>query len=182
MEARLLLRRTAQREKLETCCERFSPLSMKEIPTESDFTWDGGPIRGFDPDVREAWKNFGGLSLEEAHAKFREKPRYYGEDFGWMGARAFAYYFPVIEDYLRSEPECEHDTLDEADWFAYCIQSRFEDSLPDVRHLKERVLSLCRLVLDCPSRFGWDGPNQRRVLNSWSRLEEFVRTVTMPAP
>lgn len=54
-----------------------------------------------DLDGFHAWKNFGGLDLTEAYAKFCSHPEYFQEDFMFMGARAFRFYFPVIDRYIR---------------------------------------------------------------------------------
>lgn len=53
-------------------------------------------------DEGEAWRNFGGLSLEEAYQVFADNVVSRMEDFVWMGYEAFRYYFPVLDRYLRS--------------------------------------------------------------------------------
>jgi hypothetical protein len=70
------------------------------LPTEQDFDPWGGDL-----DAQCAWRNFGGLAIDRAKAKFRENPLLYQEDFMFMGTKAFAYYFPVIEEYLRTIPD-----------------------------------------------------------------------------
>jgi hypothetical protein len=65
------------------------------LPTERDFDPFG------DLDARHAWRNFGGLSVSEALRKFRENPIHYQEDFLFMGGRAFVFYFPVLDAFLR---------------------------------------------------------------------------------
>jgi hypothetical protein len=68
------------------------------LPTERDFDpWHGNL------DAQCAWRHFGGLTLDQAHARFRENPLGYQEDFMFMGPVAFAFYFPVIEDYPGSQ-------------------------------------------------------------------------------
>ncbi len=56
------------------------------LPTERDFDPYGGEL-----DAQCAWKNFGGPTLDEAHAKFREHPECYREKLMAMGGKAFAY-------------------------------------------------------------------------------------------
>src|SRR5437016_1967456 len=101
------------------------------LPTERDFDpWNG------DLDSQSAWRDFGGLTLDEAHAKFRENPLYYQEDFMFMGGKAFAFYFPVVEQHLRdvSTTDCEDDR--EAWILAHCIRMQFDcDVLQYIRHL-----------------------------------------------
>ena len=74
------------------------------LPTEADFLLnDGGLIS------QDAWKNFGGLSLDAAYDKFCDRPYLYSQDFTFMGKRAFAYYYEVLDRYVREAIE----TLDE---------------------------------------------------------------------
>jgi hypothetical protein len=42
--------------------------------------------------------------LEQAHVRFCSAPEVYQEDFMFMGCRAFHFYFPVIDEYLRAAP------------------------------------------------------------------------------
>lgn len=41
------------------------------------------------------------MSVDEAYKKFIGHPLSYQEDFTLMGGQAFAFYFPVIDQYLR---------------------------------------------------------------------------------
>jgi hypothetical protein len=83
----------------------FLPRPDGPLPTARDFD----PYRG-DLDAKWAWDNFGGLSIERAYEVFIERPEIYQEDFMFMGGRAFEYYFPVIDRYLR-EVKVDRDTL-----------------------------------------------------------------------
>ncbi|MBG88459.1 MAG: hypothetical protein CMO80_16375 [Verrucomicrobiales bacterium] len=67
-----------------------------QLPKERDFDPHDGDL-----DAQCAWKNFGGLDLNQAYAKFVEAPEAYQEDFMFMGPRALVFYFPVIDRYLR---------------------------------------------------------------------------------
>ncbi len=69
------------------------------LPTEQHFDPYGGDL-----DAQCAWRNFGGLTIEEAKVKFCEHPEIHQEDFMFMGGKAFAYYYPVIDSYLRETP------------------------------------------------------------------------------
>ncbi|MBL8820867.1 MAG: hypothetical protein JNL96_20010 [Planctomycetaceae bacterium] len=80
--------------------ERTEKTPEIPLPTEADFDPYGGDL-----DAQCAWRNFGGLTLDEATNKFRERPEIYQEDFMFMGGKAFAFYFPVVEAYLRNFPE-----------------------------------------------------------------------------
>ena len=74
------------------------------LPTEQDFDPHAGDL-----DAQSAWHHFGGLSVAEALAKFREDPLSYQEDFMFMGGRAFVFYFPVLDTYLREFRPTECD-------------------------------------------------------------------------
>src|SRR5262245_49928512 len=85
----------------------------------------------FDPwkcdlDAQHAWKTFGGLSLEEAYTKFCEIPESYQEDFMFMGSAAFLYYFPVIDEYLRSAVPCDESDDCQADILGSCVAAQFD--------------------------------------------------------
>jgi hypothetical protein len=113
------------------------------LPTESDFDPYGGDL-----DAQTAWRNFGGLTLEEANRRFREHPEYYQEDFMFMGGKAFAYYFPIIETYLH-ETSAANPYDDRQAWIlAHCItQQLYKDAPLEVLQLIPRVLNLAEFVL-----------------------------------
>lgn len=67
------------------------------IPSLGDFLEDHGCL-----DAHEAWKNFGGLTLNEAYEKLWSRPEIYLGDFAHMGERAFAHYFEVLERFVRN--------------------------------------------------------------------------------
>ncbi len=146
--------------------------STSALPTERDFD----PFRG-DLDAQCAWKNFGGLSIDQAKAKFCENPLNYQEDFMWMGGKAFAYYFPVIEDYLRSATDVDDD--DHEAWIlSHCIQMQFDESnLSHVRHLAAQVIDLADFVRDNIRRFGADDNERKHVADAWAELVRHIRTV-----
>ncbi len=108
-------------------------------------------------DAQFAWRNFGGLMLEEAKARFRESPEYHQEDFMWMGGKAFAFYFPVIDEYLRSAPDIVDDDEHEVWILAHCIQTQFTgDNVQHVLQLTPRVIELANFVRGNIGRFGSD--------------------------
>lgn len=135
----------------QTCCGSMS----KSLPTEADFSPnDGGLIS------QEAWKNFGGLSLDAAYERFCDRPYLYSQDFEFMGERAFAYYYDVLDRYVREAIE----KLDEERLMVLSTIHRIldvhlihrsgdlcgEDSREgavDAKHLPRRVVSLCDYVI-----------------------------------
>lgn len=141
------------------------------LPAESDFDPWGGDL-----DAQSAWRKFGGLTLEEAKVRFRENPLSYQEDFMFMGGKAFAYYFPVIEDYLRTVADIEGDDDHEAWILAHCIRNQFDrDDLRYVRHLSAGVLDLADYVHTNIHLFGADEKQRRRVSQAWTELVQQVR-------
>lgn len=147
------------------------------LPTERDFNPRNSPT-----DAAMAWQNFGGLTLDEAYAKFCEHPMYYQEDFMFMGGIAFAYYFPVIETYIRNAPDTEPFGDHEAWILAKGIEIQFSgDNLAHVRHLKDRVVTLANFVHENIDRFGDDGEERQRVADAWCELVGHIAAGDEPA-
>jgi len=134
-----------------------------KLPTFEDFIDDlGNPPRGPTLDEDMAWNNFGGLTTEEAFKRFVGNPEFYQEDFMFMGGSAFAFYFPVIDRYIR-EVESKNEFADETWIIAHCIITHIPDSsakysdkiftpLSDdpasVTKTYERIIDLCRFVIE----------------------------------
>ena len=143
------------------------------LPTERDFDPHAGGL-----DEQRAWKDFGGLALEQARAKFFGDPWIYQEDFMFMGGKAFAYYYPIIEEYLKSVPEgLNHH--DHCAWvLSYGIAYHFDgEDLPHVRHLAARIIALADFVRRNINRFGYDDEERTRVAHGWSELVRRVSSV-----
>jgi hypothetical protein len=155
---------------------QMSVTPIDSLPTEHDFDpW------GRNLDAQNAWRNFGGLTLDEAHAKFHENPLNYQEDFMFMGGRAFAYYFPVVEDHLRSDSKSDGDDDREAWILAHCIRMQFDsDNLARVRHLAQRVIELAEFVRDNLHRFGADDSERQRVADAWTELVDHIEAAMKP--
>ena len=100
----------------------------------------------------------------------------------FMGGRAFAYYFAVIEKYLRSAPEINCDGDDREVWiFAKCIESQFDgDQLPHVEHLRERAIALSDFVRGNLQRFGDDDAERQKIRDAWSELVGFLERIAPP--
>ena len=97
-----------------------------KLPTVEDFTVTEKPED--DLDGFSAWKTFGGLSVDEAYEAFCECSEARQEDFMWMADRAFAFYFPVIERFIRNEePTVEFDG--ETYVLAHCIGSHLPSKI-----------------------------------------------------
>ena len=69
-----------------------------DIPTQADFKLAPQDLDGW-----HAWESFGGRTLDEAYAIFRENPVRYQEDLMWMAPKPFCFYLPIALRYLESE-------------------------------------------------------------------------------
>lgn len=144
----------------------------EQLPNEHDFDPYGGCL-----DRQNAWHNFGGLTIEQARTRFLENPFIYQEDFMFMGGRAFAYYFSIIEDYLRSVPPGPNDDDREGWILAHCIKNHFAGiDLPHVQHLVGRIRALAEFVLTNLDRFGQESDGQR-VADAWWELLDHLQTL-----
>jgi len=144
------------------------------VPTVEDFTVTEKPEE--DLDGFSAWKNFGGRSLDEAYATFCLCPAARQEDFMWMGDRAFVFYFPVIDRYLREEErKCEFDG--ETYILAHCIGMHLPLGAPEVRAVESRLLRLCDFVLDGVQGLQERGGRSRsvhEVTSAWRDLRTMI--------
>jgi len=127
-------------------------------------------------DQKSAWKRFGGLNRVEAFQRFIENPICYQEDFMWMGSKAFAYYFPVIERFLI-EFELGTDNDDAQAWILGCdIAMQFKSTKADcLKGLVPRILDLARWVTANVHRFSYDEHEHHRIANKWARLKKLLR-------
>jgi hypothetical protein len=147
--------------------------TTESLPTKNDFNpWGPHAL-----DAERAWGNFGGLTLPDANAKFRKRPEIYQEDFMFMGGKAFAFYFPVIESYLREVPDETNEGDDHEAWIlAKCIEQQFDgESVQHVLHLADRVMTLSHFVRENVRRFGYDEADRSRIRDAWRELEERVQ-------
>lgn len=135
------------------------------LPTEQDFN----PWGADDLDAQSAWMNFGGLTIEQAKVKFDANPLIYLEDFMYMGGRAFAYYFPVIDGHLRTVPDQLDDDDNYAMFLACSIANQFDtQDIDDVKRLAPAVLDLANFVL---TTIDWFAVTERtRVTEAWTNL------------
>jgi hypothetical protein len=152
----------------------MSTTPANSLPTQHDFDpWKGNL------DAHSAWEHFGGLTLVEAQSRFQENPIYYQEDFMFMGPKAFAYYYPVIDSYLRNVPDADNFDDHESWILAQCVRSQFEgNDLAPIRHLAPRVLDLADFIRTNIRRFGGDDSERQRVGDAWADVAEYVSATT----
>ncbi len=156
------------------------------LPTESEF--------GESLDARSAWRDFGNLSIQQAYELFLTNPLGYQEDFMFMGSRAFEYYLPVIDRYLREISS--EDELDDCEaaviGSGVALQFDWNDSDLSRRAVAE-IEELSTFVLGNLSRYSPSPVEQRRIEIEWNgvhkKAEEYrmkgepsVRGDGKPAP
>lgn len=142
------------------------------LPTKDDFDPWGGDL-----DAKYAWKMFGGLTLEEARIVFLDRPESRQEDFMFMGGKAFAYYYPIIEDYLRAAQSEETQDDDREAWIlAHCILNQFRQSTRDhVLPLAPRIIALSQFLQDKHS--GDPEHEHLRIADAWAEVESVAKTI-----
>jgi hypothetical protein len=122
------------------------------------------------------------LSLAQANRKFREAPEFYQEDFMFMGANAFVFYFPVIESYLRETVECDEYGDRQAWILAHCILSQYKSDSPRLKHLLPRILELAAFVRHHIGLFTRDPDEQQRIDTAWRQLLDYIAKPEPDAP
>jgi hypothetical protein len=149
----------------------FSNRPIRPLPSVEDFDPWGGDL-----DARHAWKSFGGLSLAQAHELF-----HYQEDFMFMGPKTFAYYFPVIDRYLR-EVHGEDSGDDCCAWILGNAIAKQLEEAPDlaIQAIAEEAVDLASHVIGNPGRYTPDGQMQERVLREWSNVARVAAEILRP--
>lgn len=145
----------------------------ERLPTKGDFISYPGDL-----DQNCAWEHFGGLTLDEAKTRFAENALYYQEDFMFMGTNAFLFYFPVLDDYLRSAPDAENDDDWESWIIAQCIRAQFDaNTIGRLRPSVPRIVELAGFVRDNIRRFGCNQTEQQRVADAWADLVHHIESI-----
>jgi hypothetical protein len=143
--------------------------SAGRLPGQADFDPFGGCI-----DALSAWDDFGGLTRSEGFEKFCSSPDSYHEGFMWMGGRAFAFYFPIIERYVFQTHIADDEDEVDAIWIlAHCISLHLDpDSHDDIKTVRDRILTLTQHVRSNLSKFGKTPTDQRHVDEAWRELHQ----------
>lgn len=139
------------------------------LPSQSDFD----PV-GCDLDAQSAWNNFGGLTMAEAYEKFLTVPESYQEDFMFMGSRAFAYYFPVVDRYLRTVSLAPSDLGDcEASILGSAIANQLHPNhAPLPASLLREIENLHAFVTQNVPRYAATPKDERRIRREWKHVVE----------
>ncbi len=149
------------------------------IPTKEEF-FAPLPVPdddSFSPDMKEAWSQFGGKSMDEAYEHFCDAPNSRPEDFMFMPEGGFRYYFPVLDRYLRNlSPMLEDSSFDypRAGWFiAHAIKMHF-GCQEDMSGLHEPILALCDYVCAHLSHLDFEPVGQEEIRAAWADLRQKV--------
>ena len=134
------------------------------LPTKSEFDPYGGCL-----DARSAWKHFGGKTLEEAFDLFCKNPMHYQEDFMFMGHAALAYYFPVIDRYLREFDDGDCVALIVASGLA--LQFKIDDR-SQLEKIKQPIIDLANYVILNVDRYGETPGEKTQIKTAWQDLEK----------
>ena len=142
---------------------------LEDLPIKRDFDPHGCGM-----DEHWAWRNFGGLTLKDACEKFETAPEIYQEDFMFMGTKAFVFYFPVIDRFLRKMVALNKTgQVDCQSWILpQCINTQFQcPRSKQLVLLKPSVLSLCEFMLDNIDKFKDDWNKPEEIELNWRNLQ-----------
>ncbi|MEM7560221.1 MAG: hypothetical protein AAF394_13970 [Planctomycetota bacterium] len=106
--------------------------------------------------------------------KFREHPDYYREQFMAMGGKAFAYYFPVIDSYIRETELLREGVRDDRETSIIPRELKRQFSgwnEPYVRHLRKDVQQLSEFVRSNLVLFTDSQGEQKEIDEQWEALE-----------
>jgi hypothetical protein len=150
---------------------KWDAISTK-VPTERDFNPFGGDL-----DAAHAWREFGGMTLDQAYEHFLSNPLSYQEDFMFMGAAAFLFYFPVIERFLYNV-RAENEWDDCQAWIlSQGIIQQMSDENGRNQQLLSRVAALVDYVLRNPNQYGTTIDEQERIISGWTELRETLNRI-----
>jgi hypothetical protein len=138
------------------------------LPSEHDFDPFGGDL-----DAQSAWRSFGGRTLSDAYEVFLSNPLHYQEYFMFMGCRAFDYYFPVIDKYLR-EIRYEDDRDDcEAAILGHGVKAQFSwNGAVLLDQLLQEIESLSEIVRSRLTEYAASEDKQNRIGSVWTEVDQ----------
>jgi hypothetical protein len=114
--------------------------------------------------------------MQEAYTRFIEVPESYWADFMWMLPAAFAYYFPVIDQYLREGKWDGPLDFCSTDALGYAVRSQFhwKDGSKPPPQVVQEIADLSAFVQANLGRFSEDPDEQERINESWQQVDEEV--------
>jgi hypothetical protein len=140
------------------------------LPSRSDFdSLDG------DLDAQCAWRNFGGLSMGQAYDLFLTNPLHYQEDFMFMGGRAFDYYFPVVDRYIREVTGNEDGDDCEVAILGSGVAAQFDwNGAHPSPSLINEIEALSEYVSTHLDQYSPSAEHQKRIKREWGRVNEKI--------
>ena len=137
------------------------------LPTKRDFDPFDGCL-----DALSAYHEFGGKTVEQARQVFLSNPEYHHEHFAWMGAKAFAYYFPIVDEYLRDIDAVEEDNDRQAWILAECMLAQLDEPNDLRRHpVCSRIAKLADHVHANVGAYTADDLERRRITEVWAKVK-----------
>jgi hypothetical protein len=96
-----------------------------------------------------------------------------------MGSNAFLYYFPVIDEYLRSAIRTHNGDDCQAGILGSCVAAQFDWKGAHIRpELRLRIKALCDYVLRNLSRFACSPDDEERIKDRWLQVQEKINEET----
>ena len=138
-------------------------MKRRAIPTRADW----GDLSK-DPEIRYAWKLFGGKSIEDAAQLFIDNPIERGAEIRFCTTTVFSYYIFCFVDFLLS-PSSSGES-DVASCFIHLVRDRARDD----KGFQPVLLELLPTIEDVASRQGFYGA-EPGIYGSFSRLAAHCR-------
>ncbi len=119
---------------------------MSFIPNQKDISPGYAQL-----DEELALKHFLGKNKNEAAELFFNHSELYGDDLMWMGSRAFSYYFPSVEPYLRSDFSNKDSVFIDA--LMRTLEQRLQDDPSSIKLCKDSALRILEYIANNVTKF-----------------------------
>ncbi len=125
------------------------PKQAMNLPTEQEINPEGSN------DGETAVNHFVGKTREQITRDLAARLHwYFYEDFLWMGARAFCFYFPAVADYVATaEARVDHEAIEN---FCYVIERRLNSDFAQIRDSFPAIIRFCEYILTHFGDYGYD--------------------------
>ncbi len=120
-------------------------------------------------DEADAYQHFGGKTIDEAEALFRENSLRYQEDLMWMGPRAFKFYLPAATRYLASDAGRGDSALVEY-LLAGLRWRRDSEGAEALALANEEIRQLAEMVVEQHAKFEFDERTLGEVLAAYRAM------------
>ncbi len=152
------------------------PRPASPLPRERDFDPYGGDL-----DCQHAFEIFGGMNLDQAYLEFCDRPEIYQEDFMFMGPKAFVYYFPVIDRYLREVTSNDPRDDCEANILACAMNGQLDhDDVSGSSVVVSELHNLINFVLMEVARYSGSKKIRKQIHATWRQLADKLAQCAAP--